>query len=161
MRYLLALGLLLSTLAAVAQPTHPTAALLALMQRYHVPGMQVVYTKGRTTKAYNLGVREAGSSQPVTAATTFEAASLGTPAVISDPDIAAELGAGFWQVPEAPVSALAERAGSVSALAETLRIAAFDITAGTAPVPDSSIRERFRQSSRTAAMVEAYERARA
>lgn len=83
--------------------------------------------------------------------TVFEAASLGTPAVVSDPDIAAELGSGFWQVPDA----------TVAALAETLRVAASDIAAGTAPVPDPTIRERFRQSSRTAAMVEVYERARA
>jgi len=39
--------------------------------------MQVVYSKGKTVEAYNLGVREAGTSQPVTAATIFEAASLG------------------------------------------------------------------------------------
>ncbi len=53
------------------------AELTALLQRHQVPGMQVVYTKGKAVEAYNLGVREAGSSQPVTAATTFEAASLG------------------------------------------------------------------------------------
>ena len=93
--------------------------------------------------------------------TVFEAASLGTPAVVSDADIGAELGSGFWQVPDASVSALAETSRSVSALAETLRIAAADIAAGTAPVPDPTIRERFRQSSRTAAMVEVYGRARA
>jgi 1,2-diacylglycerol 3-alpha-glucosyltransferase len=83
--------------------------------------------------------------------TVFEAASLGTPAVVSDSDIGAELGSGFWQVPDS----------SVAALAATLRVAASDITAGTAPTPDPSIRERFRQSSRTAAMVEVYDRARA
>jgi glycosyltransferase involved in cell wall biosynthesis len=83
--------------------------------------------------------------------TVFEAASLGTPAVVSDPDIAAELGSGFWQVPDA----------TVAALAEILRVAASDIAAGTAPVPDPTIRERFRQSSRTAAMVQVYDRARA
>ena len=83
--------------------------------------------------------------------TVFEAASLGAPAVVSDPDIGAELGSGFWPVPDA----------SVAALAETLRVAATDIAAGTAPVPDPTIRERFRQSSRTAAMVEVYDRARA
>ena len=77
-------------------------------------------------------------------------ASLGTPAVVSDPDIGAELGSGFWQVAD----------GSVSALADTLRLAASDIVNGTAAVPDPSIRERFRQSSRTAAMVEVYDRAR-
>ena len=83
--------------------------------------------------------------------TVFEAASLGTPAIVTDPDIGGELGSGFWQVPDA----------SVAALAETLRVAASDIAAGTAPVPEPTIRERFRQSSRTAAMVEVYERARA
>jgi glycosyltransferase involved in cell wall biosynthesis len=83
--------------------------------------------------------------------TVFEAASLGTPAVVSDADIGAELGSGFWQVAD----------GSVAALAETVRLAATEIAAGTAPVPDPSIRERFRQSSRTAAMVEVYDRARA
>lgn len=74
MRYLLALGLLLLLKpSAYAQQ----AQLAALLQRYHVPGMQLVYTKGRTTKAYNVGVRQAGTSQPVTAATVFEACSLG------------------------------------------------------------------------------------
>jgi glycosyltransferase involved in cell wall biosynthesis len=81
--------------------------------------------------------------------TVFEAASLGTPAVISDPDIAAELGSGTWTVPDA----------TVSALAETLRHAAHDIAAGSAVRPDPSIAERFRQSSRTAAMIAVYERA--
>ena len=45
--------------------------------------------------------------------TVFEAASLGTPAVVSDPDIGAELGSGFWPVgdgliPDASTAALAE-----------------------------------------------------
>jgi glycosyltransferase involved in cell wall biosynthesis len=83
--------------------------------------------------------------------TVFEAASLGTPAVVSDPDIGAELGSGFWQVPDA----------STAALAATLRQAAAEIDGGAARHPDPSIRERFRQSSRTVAMVEVYERARA
>ncbi|MCK6066100.1 MULTISPECIES: glycosyltransferase [Microbacterium] len=81
--------------------------------------------------------------------TVFEAAALGTPAVVSDPDIAAELGSGAWTVADA----------STTALAATLRQAADDITAGTAPVPESRIRELFRQSSRTAAMVDVYQRA--
>ena len=80
--------------------------------------------------------------------TPFEAASLGTPTVMSDPDIAAELGSGFWQVPDA----------SVAALAQTLRRAAADIEAGTPPAVDPEVRELFRQSSRTAAMLEIYER---
>ncbi|QIG39090.1 glycosyltransferase family 4 protein [Microbacterium sp. 4R-513] len=83
--------------------------------------------------------------------TVFEAASLGTPSIVSDPDIAAELGSGFWRVRDA----------STPALADALRRAAADVEAGTAPVPDASIRERFRQSSRTAAMVEVYDRVRA
>jgi len=80
--------------------------------------------------------------------TPFEAASLGTPTVMSDPDIAAELGSGWWQVPDA----------SVAALAQTLRQAAADIEAGTPPAVDPEVRELFRQSSRTAAMLEIYER---
>jgi len=81
--------------------------------------------------------------------TVFEAASLGTPAVVSDPDIAAELGSGVWAVTDA----------TVPALAEALRTAAAEIVAGTPAVPDPSIAERFRQSSRTAAMVDVYARA--
>lgn len=80
--------------------------------------------------------------------TPFEAASLGTPSVVSDPDIAAELGGGHWPVADA----------STAALAAALRTAVADIEAGK-PVPvDPAIRERFRQSSRTAAMVEVYRR---
>jgi 1,2-diacylglycerol 3-alpha-glucosyltransferase len=80
--------------------------------------------------------------------TPFEAASLGTPSIVSDPDIAAELGSGLWTVRDA----------SIEALAETLRRAAADIEAGTVPVHDAGIRESFRQSSRTAAMLEVYRR---
>ena len=40
--------------------------------------------------------------------TVFEAASLGTPAVVSDPDIGAELGSGYWPVADASTRALAE-----------------------------------------------------
>jgi glycosyltransferase involved in cell wall biosynthesis len=86
--------------------------------------------------------------------TIFEAASLGTPSIVSDPDLAAELGSGYW-----PVGDGARPDASTAALASALRAAAADIAAGT-PVPvDPEIRERFRQSSRTAAMVEIYERA--
>ena len=81
--------------------------------------------------------------------TVFEAASLGTPAVVSDPDIADELGSGTWRVTDA----------TVPALANALRRAAADIAAGTPVEPDASIAERFRQSSRTAAMVDVYRRA--
>ncbi|MDQ1124173.1 glycosyltransferase [Microbacterium trichothecenolyticum] len=81
--------------------------------------------------------------------TVFEAASLGTPAVVSDPDIAAELGAGTWVVEDA----------TVAALAAALRRAATDIASGSPVVPDPTVAERFRQSSRTAAMVAVYQRA--
>ncbi|MFJ4036664.1 glycosyltransferase [Microbacterium sp. NPDC090007] len=81
--------------------------------------------------------------------TVFEAASLGTPAVVSDPDIAAELGAGTWTVTDA----------TTAALAEALRAAASHIAAGRSVAPDPTIAERFRQSSRTAAMIAVYERA--
>ncbi|WP_029145316.1 glycosyltransferase family 4 protein [Microbacterium luticocti] len=82
--------------------------------------------------------------------TVFEGASLGTPSIISDPDIGAELESGFWQVPDA----------STRALADTLARAASDIVAGTAPEPNPSVAERFRQSSRTAAMLAVYDRVR-
>ena len=85
--------------------------------------------------------------------TPFEAASLGTPAVISDPDIAAEVGAGVWAV--APAD---DEPARVAALAAALRRAAADIAAGAAPVPDPEMPAKFRQSSRTAAMVEVYRR---
>ncbi|HEX5857520.1 MAG TPA: glycosyltransferase [Microbacterium sp.] len=85
--------------------------------------------------------------------TVFEAASLGTPAVVSDPDIGQELGAGYWPVGDELIAD-----ASVRALAGALRRAAGDIIAGTAPTPDPATAERFRQSSRTAAMLEVYER---
>lgn len=85
--------------------------------------------------------------------TPFEAATLGTPSVICDPDIAAELGGGLWAVPDA-----AGEDRRTAALAETLRRAASDIADGTAPTPLPEVAEAFRQSSRTAAMVEVYER---
>ncbi len=88
--------------------------------------------------------------------TIFEAASLGTPSIVSDPDLAAELGSGYW-----PVGADAGTAGTTAALAEALRAAAADIEAGAPVAVDPTIRERFRQSSRTAAMVGVYERVRA
>ncbi|PRY44070.1 CubicO group peptidase (beta-lactamase class C family) [Spirosoma oryzae] len=58
-----------------AQPN--ASQLQALMRRHHVPGMQLVYTKGTTSQSYALGLRAAGTKRPVTATTTFEAASLG------------------------------------------------------------------------------------
>lgn len=79
--------------------------------------------------------------------TVFEAAALGTPAVVSDPDIAGELGAGVWRTAD----------GSVPALAATLRQAAADVCAASAPTPDPTVASRFRQSSRTAAMIALYE----
>jgi glycosyltransferase involved in cell wall biosynthesis len=90
--------------------------------------------------------------------TIFEAASLGTPTIISDPDLAAELGSGFWAVGGGKDAAAQPADPSIAALAATLRKACSDIVAGDAPAVDPSIRERFRQSSRTAAMVEVYER---
>lgn len=86
--------------------------------------------------------------------TVFEAASLGTPAVVSDPDIGAELGSGFWAVGDGPVPD-----ASVAALATALRVAAADIASGAPQVADPAIAELFRQSSRTAAMVDVYRRA--
>lgn len=97
--------------------------------------------------------------------TPFEAATLGTPTVVSDPDIAAELRGGLWAVPETAVPGAGGRRGArareerrIAALAQTLRDAAADIDAGRAPRPDPEVAEAFRQSSRTAAMIRIYER---
>jgi len=87
--------------------------------------------------------------------TPFEAATLGTPTVVSDPDIAGELRGGLWAVPDVG----ADEPARVAALADTLRIAAADIAAGRAPEPDPQVAADFRQSSRTAAMLQVYERA--
>jgi len=80
--------------------------------------------------------------------TPFEAAALGTPTIVSDPDIASELRGGLWAVPDA----------SVAALAQTLKRAVSDIADGSAPTPDADVADAFRQSSRTAAMIGIYER---
>ncbi|MGX1696427.1 glycosyltransferase family 4 protein [Microbacterium keratanolyticum] len=86
--------------------------------------------------------------------TPFEAATLGTPTIVSDSDIAGELRGGLWAVPDVG----ADEASRIAALAETLRIAAADIRAGTAPSPHPAVVAEFTQSSRTAAMIEVYER---
>ncbi|MEV7577004.1 MULTISPECIES: glycosyltransferase [unclassified Microbacterium] len=92
--------------------------------------------------------------------TPFEAATLGAPSVVCDPDIAAELQGGLWAVPTAEPHARgrALEAQRIEALAATLRQAAADIAHGTAPQPVPAVAEAFRQSSRTAAMIEVYER---
>ncbi|MGQ2916108.1 glycosyltransferase family 4 protein [Microbacterium aurantiacum] len=90
--------------------------------------------------------------------TPFEAAALGTPSIISDPDIARELGTGFWAVGGGADAAPDAPDPSIDALARTLRQAVEDIGAGRAVPANPAVRERFRQSSRTAAMVEVYAR---
>jgi glycosyltransferase involved in cell wall biosynthesis len=85
--------------------------------------------------------------------TIFEAASLGTPSIVSDPDLAAELGSGFWPVGDGRVAD-----ASTGALAAALRAAVGDIESGTPVEADPTIRDRFRQSSRTAAMLDVYRR---
>ena len=74
---LLLLLALLTGPAGQAQNAPTPATLTRLMQQAGVPGLQLVYTKGRKTQAYALGQRTAGQPAPVTATTTFEAASLG------------------------------------------------------------------------------------
>ena len=87
--------------------------------------------------------------------TPFEAATLGTPTIVSDPDIAGELRGGQWAVPDDGPGEDAR----IAALARTLRTAVADIAAGAAPGPDPEVAAQFRQSSRTAAMIAVYERA--
>ncbi|MBT2476235.1 glycosyltransferase, partial [Microbacterium sp. ISL-103] len=64
------------------------------------------------------------------------------------------LGGGWWAGPGGAGTGEQRTAG----LSDTLRRAASDIAAGTAPVPVREVSEAFRQSSRTAAMIEVYER---
>jgi 1,2-diacylglycerol 3-alpha-glucosyltransferase len=80
----------------------------------------------------------------------FEAAALGTPSIISDPNIAAELPAGtMWQPTD----------GSVEALAASIRRAVADIDAGTAPVVPPELARTLRQSTQTTRLVALYEAA--
>lgn len=85
--------------------------------------------------------------------TPFEAAQLGTPSIVSDPDIADEMGGGVWRV----AAAGSERA-RIAELAETLRRVERDATSGSLPVPAERVRREFLQSSRTEAMLEIYRR---
>ncbi|MDX2377961.1 glycosyltransferase [Microbacterium sp. LRZ72] len=86
--------------------------------------------------------------------TVFEAASLGTAAVVCDPDIAHELGRGYWLAR----GQADDPRDSDRALAQTLRDAVADIRAGHPPRPDEHAGERMRQSTRTAQMLRVYER---
>lgn len=85
--------------------------------------------------------------------TVFEAAALGTPAIVSDPDIAAELGACWVADPHPPGPAREQALGRV------LREAVAQLRAGTGVRPDPRIRDLFRQSSRTGQMLRVYRRA--
>jgi 1,2-diacylglycerol 3-alpha-glucosyltransferase len=81
--------------------------------------------------------------------TVFEAAALGTPSIISDPNIAGELPDGvYWQTAD----------GSVEALADTLRRVAADVASGSKLVVEPQTSSTFRQSSQTARMIALYER---
>jgi len=82
--------------------------------------------------------------------TVFEAAALGTPSIVSDPNIAAEL-------PEESIWQPAD--GSVEALAEALRRAVAEITAGTAPTVAPELAHTLRQSAQTTRLVALYEAA--
>ncbi|RTQ48901.1 class A beta-lactamase-related serine hydrolase [Hymenobacter gummosus] len=72
MRRILTVLFLLQVLLTQAQQPE----LMALMQQHKVPGLQVTYSKGRSTKTYALGLRQAGTGQAVDANTVFQAASL-------------------------------------------------------------------------------------
>ena len=81
--------------------------------------------------------------------TVFEAAALGTPSIVSDPNIAGELPKGtYWQPDD----------GSVAALAEAIRRVAADVASGTKLVVEPQTSQEFRQSYQTARMIDVYER---
>lgn len=72
MRLFLTAGLLLLGLLCRAQQP----PLDTILRQHHVPGLQLVHTRGRTTQAYALGLRRSGTTQTVDANTIFQAASL-------------------------------------------------------------------------------------
>lgn len=81
--------------------------------------------------------------------TVFEAAALGTPSIVSDPNIAGELPDGtHWQPSD----------GSVAALAEAIRRVAADVASGAKLVVEPQTSQEFRQSYQTARMIGVYER---
>ena len=73
MKFIVSALLLLRSVAALAQQ----AELAALLRQEKVVGIQVVYTRGATSKTYSLGLRRAGTTEAVDAETIFQAASLG------------------------------------------------------------------------------------
>ncbi|MBG6238679.1 glycosyltransferase involved in cell wall biosynthesis [Mycetocola sp. CAN_C7] len=81
--------------------------------------------------------------------TVFEAAALGTPSIVSDPNIAGELPDGtYWQPAD----------GSVPALAEAISRVAADLVSGAELVVEPQTSQEFRQSYQTARMIGVYER---
>jgi 1,2-diacylglycerol 3-alpha-glucosyltransferase len=79
--------------------------------------------------------------------TVFEASALGTPSVLSDPNIADDLDAAVcWRVADT----------SVIALAEAIRAAALDLSHDRLRIPNDDA-NRFRQSVQTARIVDVYE----
>lgn len=83
--------------------------------------------------------------------TPFEAAALGTPTIFSDPEIAEDVAVTpHWVVAD----------GSVGALADTLRRAVAELSAGGAELRvDASAASRFLQSTRTVEMLAVYDAA--
>lgn len=81
--------------------------------------------------------------------TVFEAAALGTPSIVSDPNIAGELPDGvYWQPQD----------GSVAALADAIRRVAADVASGHRLVVEPQTSREFRQSHQTERMIGVYER---
>jgi glycosyltransferase involved in cell wall biosynthesis len=81
--------------------------------------------------------------------TVFEAAALGTPSIVSDPNIAGELPDGvYWQPAD----------GSVDALADAIRVVAADVASGSRRVVEPQTSQVFRQSYQTERMIAVYER---
>ncbi|MDO9063153.1 MAG: glycosyltransferase [Microbacterium sp.] len=83
--------------------------------------------------------------------TAYEAAALGTPALIADPVIAAELPGTNWTLPRSD--------DFESTLAAGLRRAVAELESGSAPVPDPSWARTLRQSVQTRRMLHLYARA--
>ncbi|WP_400191476.1 serine hydrolase domain-containing protein [Hymenobacter sp. B81] len=72
MKIVLTALLWLGSLPLLAQQ----AELSALLNHHNVPGLQLVFRKGGETRQYSLGLRQAGTTEALTATTPMQAASL-------------------------------------------------------------------------------------
>jgi 1,2-diacylglycerol 3-alpha-glucosyltransferase len=134
-------GLLLSKAQAFVRDN-------GLSDRVHFAG-KVPYPKALAAIASADALVQTSIGFETQGMTVFEAAALGTPSIVSDPNIAGELPDGiYWQPAD----------GSVEALADALRLVARDVASGSKLVVEPQTSSTLRQSHQTARMIDVYER---